>query len=84
LDKGSAGRQNGDIRIVARCVLASSKKTKGSGELAEEALNEKVSVHLEDLESGKFTPQQGWLKEVWGQWPGDEPIEDLLAALKND
>ncbi len=27
--------------------------------------------------------RQGWLKEVWGKWPGDEPIEDLLAALNN-
>ncbi|HEY2920618.1 MAG TPA: hypothetical protein VGK77_16665 [Candidatus Binatia bacterium] len=27
--------------------------------------------------------RQGWLKEVWGKWPGDEPIEDLLAALKS-
>ena len=26
--------------------------------------------------------QTGWLKEVWGKWPGDEPIESLLAALK--
>jgi hypothetical protein len=27
--------------------------------------------------------RQGWLKEVWGKWPGDESIEDLLAALNN-
>jgi hypothetical protein len=26
--------------------------------------------------------QTGWLKEIWGKWPGDEPIETLLAALK--
>ena len=32
----------------------------------------------------KFAPQKGWLKEVWGKWPGDEPIEDLLAALKQN
>jgi hypothetical protein len=29
----------------------------------------------------KFEPQKGWLKDVWGKWPGDEPIEDLLTAL---
>jgi hypothetical protein len=23
----------------------------------------------------------GWLKDIWGKWPGDEPIEELLAAL---
>lgn len=28
--------------------------------------------------------QKGWLKEVWGRWPGDEPIEDLLAALNRN
>jgi hypothetical protein len=26
----------------------------------------------------------GWLKEVWGKWPGDEPIEKLLATLKEN
>lgn len=64
--------------------MTSSKETKGSAEMAEEALNGKASFHLEDLESGKSTPQQGWLKEVWGKWLGDEPIEELLAALKDD
>jgi hypothetical protein len=38
---------------------------------------------LEDFESGKIKPRPGWLKEVWGKWPGDEPIEELLAALKD-
>ena len=23
----------------------------------------------------------GWLKQVWGKWPGDESIEELLALL---
>jgi hypothetical protein len=27
--------------------------------------------------------RQGWLKEVWNKWPGNEPIEELLAALNN-
>jgi hypothetical protein len=26
--------------------------------------------------------RKDWLKEVWGKWPGDEPIEELLADLK--
>jgi len=26
----------------------------------------------------------GWLREVWGKWPGDEPIEALLDALNDD
>jgi hypothetical protein len=83
LDKGSAGRQNDDISIDARCVLANFKKTKGFAELADqESLNQKAAFRLEELESGKYTPQRGWLKEVWGKWPGDESIQELLAALK--
>jgi len=23
-----------------------------------------------------------WLKDVWGKWPGDEPIEALLKGLE--
>jgi hypothetical protein len=36
---------------------------------------------LEDFESGKIVPNPGWLKDIWGKWPGDETIEELLAAL---
>jgi hypothetical protein len=32
---------------------------------------------LEDFESGKIAPNPGWLKEVWGKWPGDESIEAI-------
>lgn len=28
--------------------------------------------------------RQGWLKDVWNKWPGDEPIEELLAALNDN
>jgi hypothetical protein len=63
--------------------LAKCKKTKGSARLVEkESLNEKPAFRLEELESGKYTPQQDWLKRVWGKWPGDETIDELLAALK--
>jgi hypothetical protein len=59
--------------------VANSKQTKDSAEMADEK-----SFQVEDRESGKFVPRQGWLKEVWDKWPGDESIEELLAALKND
>ena len=36
---------------------------------------------LEDFESGKIAVNPGWLKQVWRRWPGDETIEELLAAL---
>jgi hypothetical protein len=36
----------------------------------------------EDFESGLVSVDPGWLKkEVWNKWPGDETIEELLAAL---
>lgn len=41
----------------------------------------KPAFSVEDLESGKIAINPGWLKEVWGKWPGDESIEGLLAAL---
>lgn len=44
----------------------------------------KPAFSLDDFESGKIAPNSGWLKEVWGKWPGDESIEELLAALDGD
>jgi len=38
---------------------------------------------VEDFELGKIAPNPGWLKEVWGKWPGDESIEELLLALED-
>ena len=26
----------------------------------------------------------GWLRDVWGKWPGDEPIDELLADLDHN
>jgi hypothetical protein len=43
---------------------------------------EKPAFSLEDFESGKIAVNPGWLKEVWGNWPGDECIEKSLAARK--
>ena len=63
--------------------MASSEKTKSSAELADkESSNEKPASRPVDLEIGEYAPRQGWLKEVWGKWPGNESIEELLAALK--
>ena len=41
-----------------------------------------LAFSLEDFELGEITPNPGWLKEIWGKWPGHESIEELLAALK--
>lgn len=29
------------------------------------------------------THKKDWLNEIWGKWPGDEPIEQLLQDLKS-
>ena len=42
----------------------------------------KPAFSLEEFESGKIAVNPGWLRNVWGNWPGDESIEELLAALK--
>jgi hypothetical protein len=43
----------------------------------------KPAFSLEDFGTVKIAPNPGWLKEIWGKWPGDESIEELLAALKD-
>jgi hypothetical protein len=42
---------------------------------------DKPAFSLEDFEAGVVLVNPGWLKEVWNKWPGDETIEELLAAL---
>jgi hypothetical protein len=44
----------------------------------------KPALSLEEIEPAKFVPKAGLLKEVWGKCPGDESIEELLAALNGD
>jgi hypothetical protein len=38
---------------------------------------------LEDFETGVISVSAGWLNEVWNKCPGDETIQELLAALHN-
>ena len=63
--------------------MANTKETEISIEVTEaDSPAAMPAFSLEDFESGKIRPRRGWLKEVWGKWPGDESIEALLAALK--
>jgi hypothetical protein len=41
----------------------------------------KPAFSLEDFEAGVVSLNPRWLKDVWNKWPGDETIEELLAAL---
>jgi len=64
--------------------LANTKETEISIEVTE--ANSPAAMpafSIEDFESGKIAVTLGWLKEDWGKWPGAEPIEELLAALKD-
>ena len=64
-------------------MMANTKETETSVEVTEaDSPSAKPAFSLEDFESGKIAVDPGWLKEVWGKWPGDESIEELLAALK--
>ena len=56
----------------ARLILAKDEMILGS---------EKPIFSLEEFETGVVSVSPGWLKEVWNKWPGDETIEELLAAL---
>ncbi len=64
--------------------MANTKEIKTSVEVTEaDSPAAMPAFSLEDFESEKVKPRPGWLKEVWGKWPGDETIEELLEALKD-
>lgn len=68
-----------------RLIEAQVIKAMEQGEEVFETLPQEPS-QIEFLNSVRETAaaQKGWLKEVWGKWPGDEPIEELLAALNSN
>lgn len=74
-------RPSGRPRLVEAQVI----KAMEQGEEVFETLPQEPS-QIEFLNSVRETAvtREGWLKEVWGKWPGDEPIEDLLAALNGN
>ena len=71
-------RPSGKARLIEAQVI----KTMEDGE---EVFDNIPQVQTEAAflkETKEAAVQTGWLKEIWGKWPGDEPIEALLAALK--
>jgi hypothetical protein len=74
-------RPSGRPRLIEAQVI----KAMEQGEEVFETLPQEPS-QIEFLNSVRETAvtREGWLKEVWGKWPGDEPIEDLLAALNEN
>jgi hypothetical protein len=67
-----------------RLIEAQMIKTMAEGEDVFNALPQvqTEATFLKELKDGDV--KKGWLKDVWGKWPGEEPIEELLAALNNN
>ncbi len=71
--------------MYTRRALKTKKQRKGSAKRIEgRGLSREEHVELGERGPEKVTPLHGWLKEVWGKWPGNESIEELLAALKTE
>lgn len=46
-------------------------------------MDELVAKSRQDLDQVLTdAASRAWLQDIWGKWPGDESIEELLAALK--
>jgi len=71
--------------MYARHVLKTKKQRKGTAKRVEgRDLSRRELLELGERGPEKVAPQHGWLKEIWGKWPGNESIEELLAALKTE
>jgi hypothetical protein len=73
-------RPSGKPRLIEAQVI----KAMEEGEEVFDVLPQMQTETLFINEARETAVQAGWLKEVWGKWPGDEPIESLLAALKEN
>lgn len=73
-------RPSGRPRLIETQMI----KTMAEGEEVFNALPQvqTEAIFLKELKDGDV--KKGWLKDVWGKWPGEEPIEELLAALNNN
>jgi hypothetical protein len=71
-------RPSGKPRLIEAQVI----KTMEEGEEVFDVLPQVQTEAMFLKEARETAVQTGWLKEIWGKWPGDEPIETLLAALK--
>ncbi len=70
-------KPSGKIRLLEAHVL----KPMEAGEEIFEKVPVQTSADFMRLLPG--TPdRRDWLKDVWGKWPGDESIEDLLGDLR--
>jgi hypothetical protein len=74
-------RPSGKPRLIEAQVI---KPMEEGEEVFETPPEEPSQIEFLNSVRDAAAARQGWLKEVWGKWPGDEPIEDLLAALNSN
>jgi hypothetical protein len=70
-------KPSGGVRLLDAHMLKLMEK-------GEEVFGMTPQVQTEAGFVREVAPPQGqrdWLKDIWGQWPGDESIEELLAVL---
>jgi len=54
-------------------------------DLGEEVFAEAPRVQTEAefaAEAFQAADRRDWLRDIWGKWPGDEPVEEILRELK--
>jgi hypothetical protein len=74
-------RPSGKPRLIEAQVI---KPMEPGEEVFETLPEEQSQIDFLTLVKEKVAAKNDWLKEVWGKWPGDEAIEDLLAALNDN
>lgn len=71
-------RPSGRIQLIEAQLIKSK-------EAGEDVFSELPRVQTEAefiSETTQVAEKRDWLKHIWGKWPGDEPIEELMAELK--
>lgn len=71
-------RPSGRVQMIA----AQQFKPMEAGEEIFEYIPRVQTVAEFVQETAKSADGRNWLQNVWGQWPGDEPIDDILRDLK--
>ena len=71
-------RPSGAIRLLEAQVI---KPFEAGEEVFETSPQTQISLAFE-RPAGRQSKDRSFLQDIWGKWPGDETIDDLLAALK--
>lgn len=72
-------RPSGKIQLMEAHLI----KHKERGEEIFEEIPQAYTDVMLFADTLQKTTKHDWLHKVWGQWPGDEPIEEILQDLKN-